>query len=170
MKCVVAVLALICPFAAIASTKAVPGSCSGAVNQELVRFIAANAGNSEAKRDNIVVCGTATRPSFSQHSSKRTNHGGHQVLSLEAPTPDGQKILVEIVTNDELDGYVSAATGDAIFAYGQAYIPSPNEHRPGGVHFAVGVHDTHCSTHRSADDGWVVVAGKRYPEGSCGLR
>jgi hypothetical protein len=160
---------LLCPFALAAGTRSVPNTCTGAVNQELVRFVTASTGSSEAQRDNIMACGTATRPSFSQHSSKRTNHGGHQVLSLSAPTPDGQKILVEIVTNDELDGYVSAATGDAVFAYGQAYIPSPNEHRPGGVHFAAGVHDTHCSTHRSADDGWVVVAGKRYPQGSCAL-
>ncbi|AXC11154.1 hypothetical protein ACPOL_1812 [Acidisarcina polymorpha] len=174
MRGAVFTLVLAWPVAAIGGTRPVPDACTGAVNRNLVSFIGANMssyqGNGEAHLDNVMVCGTATRPSFSQHSSARTHHGGHQVLSLTAPTEDGRSLLVEIVTNDELDGKVTAQTGDAVFAYGQAYIPSPNEHRPGDVHFAAGIHDTHCATHQGADDGWVVVARTRYPPNSCPVR
>jgi hypothetical protein len=161
-------LALAVP--ALAATRPVPARCTAAVNRDLARFIASSSGDSEAHSDNIMVCGVATRDSFSQRASQRSHAGPHQVLALSAPGPNGQSIAVEIVTNDDLDGLVRASSGDRVFAYGQAYIPSPHEHRPGGLHFSAGLHDTHCSTHRGADDGWVQVNSTRYPSGSCRFR
>lgn len=163
-----AIAALTVP--ALAATRPVPAHCTPQVNRELARFAASNSSNREAHADNIMVCGTATHDAFSQRASRRTHAGPHQVIMLSAPGPHGQAIAVEIVTNDDLDGVVRVNTGDTVFAYGQAYIPSPHERRPGGIHFAAGIHDTHCSTHRGADDGWVVVNSARYPTRPCRIR
>ena len=65
---------------------------------------------------------------------------------------------VQVVTNDDLDGVVTARVNDPVFAYGQGYIAHG--------FWVAGVHDVHCSTHPGADNGWVVVAGVKTPR-SC---
>lgn len=165
MKLLTAFALLLLPLASFAATKPVPDQCTPAVNSGLTDFIAQNQGNGgEAHLDNVMVCGTMLRPSFSQHAG-RSGHGGHQVLVLTAPTQSGS-ITVEVVTNDQLDGRVTANKGDAVFAYGQAYV-DPGPQQAGGFSIVAGVHEPHCATHRGADDGWVVVANKKYPAWSC---
>ena len=68
----------------------------------------------------------------------------------------GNTRLVEVVTNDDLDGVVTAPVNAQVLAYGQAFFPSHGR-------FAAGIHDVHCSTHRGADHGWVVVNGQQHP-------
>ena len=70
--------------------------------------------------------------------------------------PNGDVRPVEVVTNDDLDGVVTAPVNASVFAYGQAFFPS-------GGKFVAGIHDAHCSTHRGADNGWVVVDGVKHP-------
>jgi len=64
--------------------------------------------------------------------------------------------LIEVVTNDELDGKVTAPANASVFAYGQAFFSHTRN-------FAAGVHEVHCATHRGADNGWVVVNGEKHP-------
>jgi hypothetical protein len=70
--------------------------------------------------------------------------------------PDGNLQLVEVVINDALDGTVTAPANVPVFAYGQAFFPKRGR-------FVAGIHDVHCSTHRGADNGWVVVNGAKHP-------
>jgi hypothetical protein len=65
--------------------------------------------------------------------------------------------LIEIVTNDQLDGVVTSEAHSVVFAYGQAFFSNTHQ-------FAAGIHDTHCSTHRGADNGWIVVDGEKHPD------
>jgi len=67
-------------------------------------------------------------------------------------------VNVQIVTNDDLDGPVTARPSDPVFAYGQGYISHG--------FWSAGIHDVHCSTHPTADNGWVVIAGVKTPQ-SC---
>jgi hypothetical protein len=66
------------------------------------------------------------------------------------------------VTNDDLDGRVTAPRGAAVFAYGQYFRTSPRQ-RP----FVAGIHDVHCATHRGADNGWVQVNATTFPRSPC---
>ena len=139
------------PFA-FGGDMAVPRSCTPDVNRGLQQMIR---DNPRRNVDNIMVCGVA-----SQHSrvNRGGKHGSHHIIPLAVKLPDDGEVQVQVVINDDLDGPVSANSGDAVFAYGQGYIA----HGP----FAAGVHDVHCSTHRGADNGWVVVAGVKTPS-SC---
>lgn len=128
----------------------VPQSCTPQVNQKLGSLL--DAGQLRTV-DNVMVCGITASSSRTQSGGK---HGSHQVLPLRVAFPDGNTRLVEVVTNDDLDGVVTAPVNAQVFAYGQAFFPSRG-------HFAAGVHDVHCSTHRGADNGWVVVNGQKYP-------
>lgn len=150
---------------ALAATKPVPTSCTPAVNTTLLQFLHDNSGNSHAQLDNVMVCGTAIADSFEQGASS-TGTGAHQVILLNVPTSDGSKVIVEIVSNDSLDGVVNASKGDTVYAYGQGYITSSRDIRK-RIHPAAGVHDTHCATNSHMDDGWVVVNGTRYPAQAC---
>jgi len=143
---------------AAAKDVAPPTSCNGAVNAPLAELIAEN---SDGPVDNVMVCGTALGPSRPQ---RRGPHGGHQLIPLRVPLPDGRSVPVEVVTNDDLDGRVTAPRGAHVVAYGQYFHTSPRQ-RP----FVAGIHDVHCATHRGADNGWVVVDGVRYPQRSCGF-
>lgn len=128
----------------------VPARCTPEVNRRLSELIAAG---ERHPVDNVMVCGTTV-------SSSRTHrggpHGDHQILPLLAPMPDGSQKLVEVVTNDDLDGKVTAPVHAQVFAYGQAFFARTRK-------FAAGIHDVHCSTHRGADNGWVVVNGDKHP-------
>jgi hypothetical protein len=127
---------------------AVPATCTRAVNATLAKLLSA-----QGHVDNVMVCGTAISSSRTQYGGA---HGDHQIIPLRVLFPDGTAQLVEVVTNDALDGRVTARAGASVFAYGQAFLPG---NRP----FAAGLHDVHCSTHRGADNGWVVVDGVRNP-------
>jgi hypothetical protein len=128
----------------------VPSTCDAAVNQHLADLLAQQ---QRSAVDNVMVCGVTVSPSRTQSGGP---HGSHQVLPLLVSLPGAGTKLVEVVTNDDLDGVVTAPKGAQVFAYGQAFFPS-------GGRFAAGIHDVHCATHRGADNGWVVVNGTKAP-------
>jgi hypothetical protein len=128
----------------------VPQNCTPQVNQKLGDLLGSGQTHTV---DNVMVCGVTVSASRTQQGGP---HGSHQILPLRVPFPDGNTRLVEVVTNDDLDGVVTAPSGAQIYAYGQAFFPSHG-------HFVAGIHDVHCSTHRSADNGWVVVNGQKHP-------
>ena len=126
----------------------VPDSCTPAVNQKLQQMI-----HNPPKKylENVMVCGIAQKTTVN-HGGQ---HGSHHIITVLVQLPDDGPAKVQIAINDSLDGAVSAKHGDPIFAYGQGYITH-------GA-WVAGIHDVHCSTHRSADNGWVVVAGGKTP-------
>jgi hypothetical protein len=134
-----------------------PAQCTPAVNAQLAQLIADKHAGAV---DNVMVCGTTFGPSRKQRSGP---HGGHQLLPLRVPLPGGGSASVEVVSNDDLDGRVTAPKGAAVSAYGQ-YFHTTDRQRP----FVAGVHDVHCATHRGADNGWVVVNGTKFPKRGCG--
>ena len=107
--------------------------------------------------DNVMVCGVTTRRSTVQKGGK---HGDHQTLSVRAQLPGIGSRLIQIAINDTLDGVVTAPANATVFAYGQAFFKNTGR-------FAAGIHDVHCSTHRGADNGWVVVNGNKTPAVPC---
>jgi hypothetical protein len=134
----------------------VPDHCDGSVNAELSRLIAER---HDGAVDNVMVCGTTIGPSRPQRGGP---HGDHEVLPLRVPLERGGSALVEVVTNDSLDGRVTAPRSAHVAAFGQYFLTSARQ-RP----FVAGIHDTHCATHRGAADGWVVVDGQKYPRRAC---
>lgn len=138
--------------ACAANNVPVPASCTPQVNARLAELIAQD---SRRDVDNIMACGVATQKTRVQQGGP---HGSHHVTTIAVQLPGGQTVNVQIVTNDDLDGPVVAQVNDPVFAYGQGYISH-------GL-WAAGIHDTHCSTHPGADNGWVVVAGVKSPK-SC---
>jgi hypothetical protein len=139
-----------------AANVAVPDRCEPSVNQRLGTLID---GGERNQIDNVMVCGTTIGPSRPQRAGA---HGTHQLLPLRVRFSDGSTALVEVVTNDALDGRVTAAKGAQVFAYGQYFATSARQ-----APFNAGIHDTHCATHRGADNGWVVVDGRRFPRRAC---
>ena len=127
----------------------VPSQCTPQVNQGLQDLIRSN---TRRDVDNIMVCGVATQNSQVRHGGP---HGNHHVISIGVDLPQDGHVEVQVVINDDLDGVVTAKAGDPLFAYGQGYIAHGR--------WAAGIHDVHCSTHPSADNGWVVVAGQKTP-------
>jgi hypothetical protein len=134
----------------------VPQSCTPEVNQKLAGMLAQQ---THENVDNVMVCGVTISPSRTQRGGE---HGSHQILLLAVNLPGAGTRLVEVVTNDDLDGVVTAPKGAQVFAYGQAFFDQ-------GSRFVAGIHDVHCATHRSADNGWVVVNGVQSPA-SCTFR
>ena len=128
----------------------VPASCTPEINQKLANLLQAG---TQAPVDNVMVCGITISPSRPQRGG---SHGTHEILPLTVVFPGGATKLVEVVTNDALDGKITAPAKAAVFAYGQAFFDNTG-------HFVAGIHDVHCSTHRGADNGWVVVNGTKYP-------
>jgi hypothetical protein len=129
---------------------AVPQNCTPEVNQKLAGLLAQQTQNNV---DNVMVCGTTISPSRTQRGGE---HGSHEVLPLLVNLPGAGSKLVEVVTNDDLDGVVTAPKGALVYAYGQAFFDQ-------GSRFVAGIHDVHCATHRTADNGWVVVDGVKSP-------
>jgi hypothetical protein len=129
---------------------AVPQNCTPEVNQKLAGLLAQQTQNNV---DNVMVCGTTISPS---HTQRGGEHGSHEVLPLLVNLPGAGSKLVEVVTNDDLDGVVTAPKGALVYAYGQAFFDQ-------GSRFVAGIHDVHCSTHRTADNGWVVLDGVKSP-------
>jgi len=129
---------------------AVPSACTPSVNEKLAHLI--SSGQQEAV-DNVMVCGTTASSSRRQRGGQ---HGDHQILPLRVTMPDGGMQLIEVVTNDDLDGKVTAPANASVFAYGQAFFSHTKQ-------FAAGVHEVHCATHRGADNGWVAVNGEKHP-------
>jgi hypothetical protein len=128
----------------------VPSTCTPQVNQKLGELLASQ---QTGKIDNVMVCGITVSASRVQHGGP---HGDHEIFPLRVTMPDGNVRLVEVVSNDELDGPVTAGPNTAVFAYGQAFFPTKGR-------FVAGVHDVHCATHRGADNGWIVVDGQKHP-------
>jgi hypothetical protein len=133
----------------------VPASCTPEVNQKLAGLLAQQ---TQENVDNVMVCGTTISPTRTQRGGA---HGSHQILPLLVNLPGAGSKLVEVVTNDDLDGVVTAPKGAQVFAYGQAFFDQ-------GSRFVAGIHDVHCATHRTADNGWVVVDGVKSPT-SCAV-
>ena len=129
----------------------VPSSCSPQVNAKLQSVI------DEHSRDvdNVMGCGIAVGTSYRSGGP----HGPHHIITLDVMLPQDGKARIQIAINDDLDGAISAKAGDQVFAYGQGYSTTGR--------WKAGIHDVHCSTHRSADNGWVVVNGAKTPQ-SCG--
>jgi hypothetical protein len=134
----------------------VPAHCTPQVNQKLADLIAQH---SRQDVDNVMACGIATQNTQVRRGGP---HGSHHITTIAVNLPDGQTVSVQIVTNDDLDGPVTAQANDSVFAYGQGYVANGR--------WAAGIHDTHCSTHRGADNGWVVVAGVKTPKSCSNLR
>jgi hypothetical protein len=131
----------------------VPHKCIPQVNAKLQEVLSSG---THQPVDNVMVCGITIGPSRTQRGGR---HGSHQILPLLVTSPDGRSHRIEVVTNDDLDGVVTAPAGATVFAFGQSFIPYRSS-------FEAGIHDVHCSTHRGADNGWVVVNGIKRPE-SC---
>jgi hypothetical protein len=153
---IAAPLLIVCPLLFAAKDVPVPAQCTPEVNAHLVQLIKSGG---KAPVDNVMVCGLTTRNSRFQAGHGRA--GSHHVFSVLTHTPAGDK-LVEVVSNDSLDGVVTARRGDQIFAFGQAFFDNTGQ-------FAAGIHDVHCSTHSGADNGWIVVNGTKHPA-SCSSR
>jgi hypothetical protein len=143
-------IALASSFALAQNNVPVPQSCTPQVNQKLGDLLQSK---QKGSVDNVMVCGVTVSASRTQSGGP---HGSHQILPLRVSFPDGNTRLVEVVTNDDLDGVVTAPVKAQVYAYGQAFFPSHGR-------FAAGIHDVHCSTHRGADNGWVVVNGEQHP-------
>ncbi len=128
----------------------VPESCTPQVNQKLLTLL-----NSGQRQDvfNVMVCGVTTGPSQTQSGGE---HGSHQILPLSIHFSDGSTRKVDVVTNDDLDGVVSAPANAQVFAYGRAYFDNTGP-------YVAGIDEVHCATNRRADNGWVVVNGTKYP-------
>jgi hypothetical protein len=135
----------------------VPQSCTPQVNQKLGDLLNANQAQTV---DNVMVCGITVSSSRTRRGGR---HGSHEILPLRVTFLDGSTRLVEVVTNDDLDGVVTAPVNAQVYAYGQAFFPSRG-------HFVAGIHDVHCSTHRGADNGWVVVNGQKHPASCSAFR
>lgn len=133
----------------------VPASCTPDVNRRLATLIHSGV---QHDVDNVMVCGVTVSPSRTRYGGP---HGNHDVIPVLAHFPDGSTNLIEVVINEDLDGRITAPKGAAVFAFGQAFLTRTGR-------FAAGIHDVHCSTHRGADNGWVVVDGRKSPK-SCGL-
>ena len=86
---------------------AVPQSCTPEVNQKLADLLAQQ---TTENVDNVMVCGVTISPSRTQRGGW---HGSHQVLPLLVNLPGAGSKLVEVVTNDDLDGVVTAPKGRA---------------------------------------------------------
>jgi hypothetical protein len=139
------------PTTAGAQNVPVPAACSPQVNATLASLVTAGR---RGDVDNVMVCGTTISSSRTQYGGR---HGDHQILPLRVHFPDGSAHLIEVVTNDALDGRVTARQGAQVFALGQYFNDGP------GQHFEAGLHDVHCATHAGADNGWVVVDGVKAP-------
>ncbi len=125
-----------------------PRACTPQVNSKLQQMIT---DQPRGYVENVMVCGTAEGTRVNSGG----RHGSHHIITVDAQLPEGNSVRVQIAVNDSLDGVASASRGDQVFAYGQGYIS--------GGGWAAGIHDVHCSTHRSADNGWVVVNGMKTP-------
>lgn len=128
-----------------------PERCTPQINEKLGRLL--EEGGRSGPVDNVMVCGVTTRRSRYQPAR---SHGSHHVHSLLVTFPDGQKRLIEVVTNDSLEGPITSERNEQVFAFGQAFFDNTRQ-------FAAGIHDTHCATHRGAANGWIVVDGVKHP-------
>src|ERR1700760_2191484 len=132
---------------------------AAAVAASLIAVAACAASARDAPVSTVRPGGPTIGPSRVQRGGP---HGDHQLLPLRVPLDGGGTALVEVVTNDSLDGRVTAPRGATVFAYGQYFHTSPRQ-RP----FVTGVHDVHCATHRGADNGGVGGSAPKSPQRSC---
>jgi hypothetical protein len=157
MRQLIAAAALLTLYAVIgqaAGDVPVPAACTPDVNRRLASLVRSDV---QHNVDNVMVCGVTVSPSRTRYGGP---HGNHDVIPVLAQFPDGSTSLIEVAINEDLDGRITAPKGATVFAFGQAFF-----NRTG--RFAAGIHDVHCATHRGADNGWVVVNGRKSPK-SCG--
>jgi hypothetical protein len=128
-----------------------PPTCNPEVNRQLADLLAHRV---RQPVDAVMVCGVTIGPSRPQRAGA---HGGHQLIPVRAPLPGAGSALIEVVTNDDLDGRVTAPPQATVFALGQYFHTSARQ-RP----FVAGIHDVHCATHRGAANGYVIVNGRRF--------
>ncbi|MBV8631475.1 MAG: hypothetical protein JOZ83_11155 [Silvibacterium sp.] len=146
-------LVILSPCAAVAQRNvSVPERCTPSVNQKLFDLLGSG---TRGDVDNVMVCGITTSHSYTRRGGP---HGNHEILPLLVKMPDNSSQRIEVVVNDDLDGVITAPADASVFAFGQAYFPSHGR-------YVAGIHDVHCSTHRGADNGWVVVNGVKHPPG-----
>lgn len=126
----------------------VPQTCEPSVNQKLQQMIR---NHSKKYVENVMACGVAQKTTVNHGGP----HGSHHIITVLVQLPEDGAVKIQIAINDSLDGAVSAKRNDPVFAYGQGYITH-------GA-WVAGIHDVHCSTHPSADNGWIVVSGKKTP-------
>ncbi len=134
--------------AAAATNVPVPTACTPDVNQKLADMVKAHP---RGYTENVMVCGIATGTTVNHGGA----HGSHHLITVQADLPGYGNRFVQIAINDTLDGVVSAKAGQSVFAFGEGYTT--------GGKWVAGVHDVHCSTHPTADNGWVVVDGVKTP-------
>lgn len=151
MRALLCIAILVCA-ASAANDVPIPTSCTPDVNRKLADLIASG---TNKPVDNVMACGITTG---SSHTQRGGPHGSHQIIPVLVTFPDRSTHQIEIVTNDALDGKVTAPAKAQVFAYGQAFFDHTGQ-------FAAGLHETHCATHRGADNGWIVVNGDRHPTG-----
>jgi hypothetical protein len=132
----------------------VPTTCTPQVNAKLQQMVR---DHPKGYTENVMACGISTGTRVNSGGV----HGSHHIITVSVNLPNDGPAKIQIAINDTLDGVVSAKPGDAVFAYGQGYTT-------GGA-WVAGIHDVHCSTHRTADNGWVVVNGVKTPN-SCPTR
>jgi hypothetical protein len=84
----------------------------------------------------------------------------HHIVTLNVTLPQENAGKIQIVINDTLGGVVSANASDSVSAFGQGYVTGRSR--------ATGIHDAHCSTHPSADNGRGAINGVKTPN-SCTL-
>ncbi len=125
-----------------------PSSCTPQVNTTLQTMIR---NHRRGYVENVMACGVATGTRVNSGGK----HGSHHIITLKVTLPEDGVVQIQIAINDALDGAVSAKNGDSVFAFGQGYVT-------GGA-WVAGIHDVHCSTHPTADNGWVVVNGTKTP-------
>ena len=80
----------------------VPASRTPDVNQKLAQLLRARQRNPV---DNVMLCGTSTGPSQTESGGE---HGDHQIIPVRVQLPDGSTRSIEVVTDDDLDGKVTA--------------------------------------------------------------
>ncbi|SDE96963.1 hypothetical protein [Terriglobus roseus] len=151
-----AVVTALCPVLMHAQGRnvPVPSTCSPQVNAKLQTMLQEHP---KGYVENVMACGI----SAGTRVNSGGKHGSHHIITVNVKLPDGQAAKIQIAINDSLDGVVSAKPGDSVFAYGEGYTT-------GGL-WVAGIHDVHCSTHPTADNGWVVVNGNKTPK-SCPTR
>ena len=142
-------LLLSAPLVFAAKDVPVPMACTPDVNRALADVIASH---TRRNVDNVMVCGSAAGKSRLQAGGP---HGNHHVTTLRVELPDGQKINVQVVTNDSLTVLSVASANDQVFALWQAYIAH-------GL-WAAGDTMSIVPLILSTTNGWAVVAGVKCP-------
>ena len=153
----------------MAATQPVPSECSAEVNAPLLKFLHERGSRSGSQMNNVMVCGVAIASSYGIPKTE-SESGSHQVTLIAVKTPEDKTVTIEVISSDDKVGLVHASGGDVVFAYGQAFVPSSDELRPGNFHPVLGIQQTHCTNNSHLDDGWIMVNHTQFPTTPCPVR